>query len=486
MPVKHSRNYETVKELHERLAGSGLIPPQCIDVEQSVLGAMLTDKRAATSILEVIGERSIDESPFYREAHTAIYRAAVNLDTLSEPVDLLSVTARMRFEGTLDEAGGPAYLVELTMLVVTTAHVVNHARLILETDMLRRLISVCEEAKLQAYIREYDSFEIMDRAESKIFKLSSIRNQKQISVASDLQYETIEYFQQIHNNGGILSGVPSGLEELDSLTTGWQKTDLIIIAARPSMGKSAFAMTLARNAALHPVKEYRVPVAIFSLEMGKKQLMQRILCGQAQVDMQAARKGKLGGDDWRKLAGAGEMLHIGKDIFIDDTGAITPLELRSKSRRLVERNGVGLIIVDYIQLMEPGEKMDSREQAVSKVSRSLKALAKELNVPVIALSQLNRSLESRAGHNKRPMLSDLRESGAIEQDADNVLFIYRPEVYDIEQYEDGKATVGTAEIIVGKQRNGPIGSVVTAFRDKYGRFDNLAQIEFGNEEGGSF
>lgn len=473
---RQSRNYlRSFSELYDRVAGTGLVPPQVLEVEQSLLGAMMIDKMAANKVMEILGDRTAEDSPFYRDAHTAIYRAIVTLDTKSEPIDILSVTNRLKVDGSLDEVGGPAYLVELTSKVVTTANVEAHARLILEKFLARELIRTCEETKLRAFVGEDDTFELLDKAETDLFRLSETRHRKSFQRMNHLAHETIEYLEKIHDRDTHTTGVPSGLTELDDITSGWQKTDLIILAARPSQGKTALALTLARSAAMNPVKEERVGVAFFSLEMGAQQLVLRMLCSEAGVDMQSARKGKLKADDWRKVAsGIGKLNDA--PIFIDDTPGITPLELRAKCRRLKQTENIGLVIVDYLQLMEAGKHLDSREREISMISRSLKALSKELNVPVIALSQLNRSLESRSEKHKRPMLSDLRESGAIEQDADLVLFIYRPETYGIEQYDDGSNTQGTAEIIVGKQRNGPLGTARVAFRGDVGRFDNLINI----------
>ncbi len=468
---RQSRAYlKSFSELYERVSGTGLIPPQAVEIEQSLIGAMMIDKVAANKVMEVLGDRTLEDSPFYRDGHTAIYRAMVDLDSKSEPIDLLSVTSRLRLNGTLEEIGGPAYLVELTSKVVTTANVEAHSRLLLEKYLARELIRTCEEVKLRAFIGEDDTFELLDQAESSLFRLSETRHRRSFMRMDKLSHEAMEHLQFIHDHHTAVTGVASGLTDLDELTSGWQKTDLIILAARPSQGKTALALTLARNAALNPVKEHRVPVAVFSLEMGAQQLVLRLLCSEAQVDMQSARKGKLSGEDWKKVSHAISRLHEAP-IFIDDTAGITPLELRAKCRRLKATENIGMVIVDYLQLMEVTRSMDSREREISTISRSLKALAKELNVPVIALSQLNRGVESRP--DKRPMLSDLRESGAIEQDADIVMFIYRPETYSIETYDDGKPTEGTAEVIVGKQRNGPIGHVRVAFRGNVGRFDNL-------------
>lgn len=434
---------------------------------------MMLDKQAANRVMEVLGDRTVEDSPFYRDAHTAIYRAMLTLDASGEPIDLLSVTNRLRVDGLLDEVGGTPYLVELTQKVVTTANVEAHARLILEKFIARELIRTCEEMKLRAFVGEDDTFELLDKAEAGLFRLSETRHRKSFAAMKDLAKETMEHLMTIQEHHSGVTGIPSGLLDLDELSGGWQKTDLIILAARPSQGKTALALTLARSAALNPDKDKRTAVAIFSLEMGAQQLVLRMLCSEAQVNMQNARKGRLKQEDLNKVVSAIDRLQKAP-IFIDDTAAITPLELRAKCRRLKQTENIGLVIVDYLQLMEAGRNLDSREREISMISRSLKALSKELNIPVVALSQLNRGVESRT--DKRPMLSDLRESGAIEQDADLVLFIYRPETYGIEQYEDGQTTQGTAEIIVGKQRNGPIGTSRVAFRTDVGRFDNLHRI----------
>ncbi len=481
---RNSRAYlRSFSELLERASGSGLVPPQAVEIEQSLLGAMMIDKVAANRVMEVLGDRTLEDSPFYREGHTAIYRAMIDLDSKSEPIDLLSVTGRLRLNGTLEDIGGPAYLVELTSKVVTTANVEAHARMLLEKFLARELIRTCEEVKLRAFVGEDDTFELLDMAESSLFRLSETRHRRSFLRMDKLAHEAIENLEHIRDHHSSTTGVASGLTDLDEMTGGWQKTDLIILAARPSQGKTALALTLARNAALNPIREHRVPVAVFSLEMGAQQLVLRMLCSEAQVDMQAARKGRLSNEDWKKVSHAIGRLHDAP-IFIDDTAGITPLELRAKCRRLKATENIGMVIVDYLQLMEVSRSMDSREREISTISRSLKALGKELNIPVIALSQLNRGVESRT--DKRPMLSDLRESGAIEQDADIVMFIYRPETYGIENYEDGRPTEGTAEVIIGKQRNGPIGDVRVAFRGNVGRFDNLAYMpEFESPDEGS-
>jgi replicative DNA helicase len=469
---------KSFSELYEKLSPKGLVPPQALDLEESLLGAMMIDKSSANRAVEILGDRSLDDSPFYRDAHTLIYRSMIALDNRSEPIDLLTVKNQLALDGKLEEMGGPAYLVELTSKVVTTVNVESYARIILEKYIARELIRICEEIKLRAFEGELDTFNLLDEAEGFLFELSETRHRKSAQPIKQLAFDTMKMLDKIKDQHNGLTGVTTGLLDLDQITSGWQNSDLIVLAARPSQGKTALALNFARNAAmpihtgdhLHPMP--KVPVAIFSLEMGSMQLVLRMLCAEAKVDMQRARKGQMNDEEWRRMS-----MTIGRlseaPIFIDDTPAITPLEIRAKARRLKARHNIGLVIVDYLQLMSSGKNMESREREISMISRSLKALAKELNIPVMALSQLNRSVESR--NDRRPLLSDLRESGAIEQDADVVMFIYRAETYGLESTVIKGETVpseGVAEIIVGKQRNGPIGEVAATFQKQFGRFEN--------------
>ncbi len=473
--AKNTRLYlKSFSELYEKLSPHGLIPPQAVDLEEALLGAMMLDKSSANRGIEVLGDRSLDDSPFYRDAHTTIYRAMLTLDHRSEPIDLLTVKTQLSMDGKLEEVGGPAYLVELTSKVVTTVNIESYARIILEKYVARELIRICEEVKLRAFEGELDTFNLLDEAEGYLFQLSETRHRRSFHPIKQLAFDTMKMLDQIKDQHNGLTGVTTGLLDLDQLTSGWQPSDLVILAARPSQGKTALALSFARNAALpqHPMP--KVPVAIFSLEMGAQQLVLRMLCAEAKVDMQKARKGQMNDEEWRRMS-----LTIGRlsesPIFIDDTPGITPLEIRAKARRLKARHNIGLVIVDYLQLMSAGRNMESREREISMISRSLKALAKELNIPVIALSQLNRSVETR--NDRRPMLSDLRESGAIEQDADVVLFIYRAETYGLETTMvkgESVPAAGVAEVIIGKQRNGPIGEVAANFQKQFGRFENYA------------
>jgi len=473
---RNTKTYlKSFSDLFDKLSPGGLVPPQAIEFEQSLLGAMMIDKTSSNKAMEVLGDRGHDNSPFYREAHTLIYRAMVSLDNRNEPIDLLTVTNQLRLDGKLEEVGGPSYLVELTTQVVTTVNIESHARVVLEKHIARQMIRICEEIKLRAFTGEFDTFNLLDEAEGLLFELSETRHRRSFHGIKQLAHDTMKMLDKINGQHNGLTGVTTGLTDLDTLTSGWQKSDLIVLAARPSQGKTALALNFARTTALHPDPALRTPVAIFSLEMGAMQLVLRLLCAEAKVDMQRARTGRMDDEEWRRMSNS-----IGKlseaPIFIDDTPAITPLEIRAKCRRLKAQHNIGLVIIDYLQLMSGGgHGMESREREISMISRSMKALAKELDIPVMALSQLNRGVESR--NDKRPMLSDLRESGAIEQDADIVMFIYRAETYGLEQTQvKGEAvnSEGIAEIIVGKQRNGPIGEVAATFLKQFGRFENYA------------
>jgi replicative DNA helicase len=465
---------KSFSELYEKLSPKGLVPPQAVDLEESLLGAMMIDKSSANRAVEILGDRSIDDSPFYRDAHTLIYRSMIALDNRSEPIDLLTVKNQLSIDGKLEEIGGPSFLVELTTKVVTTVNVESYARIVIEKHIARELIRICEEIKLRAFEGELDTFDLLDEAESFLFQLSETRHRRSAQAIKPLAFDTMKMLDRIKEQHNGLTGVTTGLIDLDEITSGWQNSDLIVLAARPSQGKTALALNFARSAAMPSHSLPKVPVAIFSLEMGAMQLVLRMLCAEAKVDMQRARKGQMNDEEWRRMS-----MTIGRlseaPIFIDDSPAITPLEIRAKARRLKARHNIGLVIVDYLQLMSSGKAMESREREISMISRSLKALAKELGIPVIALSQLNRSVESRK--EGRPMLSDLRESGAIEQDSDIVLFIYRAETYGLENTMvkgESVSSTGIAEIIIGKQRNGPVGEVISRFDKQFGRFENYA------------
>lgn len=450
----------------------GRVPPQAVDVEKAVLGAMLIDKEAAPKTLDLL-----DVASFYDPTHQRIFQAMLSLFEKSEPIDAVTVIEELRRRGELNPAEDPLYITELTMNVTSAANVEYHARIVLEKALMRSLISSTTEIASRAYSETEDALDLLDEAEAGIFQISERRLKKTFTPINRALHETFEMLQEIHGKHGGITGVPSGFERLDELTGGFQKSDLIIIAGRPSQGKTALALSIARNAALD--REKKSVVAIFSLEMSEQQLIIRMLSAIAKVDAHSLRTGRLPEESWKNLS-----RNVGKlaeaKIFLDDTPSLGILELRAKARRLKAEHDVSLIIVDYLQLVQGPRNSESREREISMISRSLKALAKELNIPVIALSQLNRAVESRT--DRRPMLADLRESGAIEQDADVVLFVHRPETYGITEIKDEEGgsvpTEGIAEIIIGKQRNGPTGITRLQFHKKYAGFERLAPFNF--------
>lgn len=453
-------------------AAGARIPPQATDVELAVLGSVLIEKEAIPKVIEVL-----DADAFYKPAHQKIFQAMIALFERSEPVDVVTVVEELRRRGVLEEIGGAHYIAELTQKVTSAANVEYHARIVLEKALMRSLILAASEVTTRAFSETEDALDLLDQAEAKIFEISERRLKRTFTPIRKAITDTFELLEGIHGKHGGVTGVPTGFFELDNLTGGFQKSDLIIIAGRPSQGKTALSLALARNAALH--REKRTAVGIFSLEMSEGQLVTRLLSSEARVNAHLLRTGRLPEDEWKNLSRVvGRLAEAA--IFIDDTPALPILELRAKCRRLKVEHGVGLIIVDYLQLVQGPKNIESREREISLISRSLKALAKELDTPVIALSQLNRSLESRS--DKRPVLADLRESGAIEQDADVVMFVHRPEMFGILEIkdEDGNImpTEGMAEIMVSKQRNGPTGLVRLAFTKEYAGFERLAPPSF--------
>ena len=445
-------------------SGEGRVPPQAVDVEMAVLGAMMLDKGAIAKAIEIL-----DDTSFYKPAHQRIFAAMIGLFERSEPVDLITLVEELRRRGELDKIGGEYYLTELTTKVTTAANVEYHAHIVLEKALMRQLISSSSEVVGRAFSETEDALDLLDEAEQKIFQISEQRMKKSFVSMSTAVHQTMEMLESIHGKHSGVTGVPSAFTELDNYTGGFQRSDLIIVAGRPSQGKTALVLSIARNAAIL----HDVPVGFFSLEMSAQQLVLRLICAEARVDAHMVRTGRLPEDEWRKLSTSVGKLHKAK-IFIDDTPALTVLEIRAKARRLKAEHNIGLIVVDYLQLMQGPKNIQSREQEISTISRSLKALAKELNIPVLALSQLNRAVELRG--DKRPVLADLRESGAIEQDADVVLFVHRPEMFGITTDENNEPTEGMAEIIIGKQRNGPTGSIRLAFVKTYARFENLTRF----------
>jgi replicative DNA helicase len=438
------------------------VPPQNLEAEQSILGSILLENSAINSVLEVL-----TKNDFYNEAHRKIFQVIIELSEKNEPVDLITLSNALRDKNLLDAAGGTAYLASLVDNVPSAANVANYARIVKEKAILRGLIGSATDIITSCYETGSDVDQVLDKAEHSIFEISENKVRPSFYPIREIVKDSFRSIEDLYARKELITGVPTGFEKVDDLTSGLQKSDLIIIAGRPSMGKTAFALNIAQFASM----EGQTPVAIFSLEMSKEQLAFRLLSSEAKVDSQRLRKGFLGETDWPKLTTAAGRLSEAP-LFIDDTPAISVLEMKAKSRRLKADQGLGLIVVDYIQLMRGGSYRDSREQEISEISRSLKALAKELKVPVIALSQLNRKVEDRT--NRRPQMADLRESGAIEQDADVIAFIYRDEVYNKSEDNPEK---GTAEIIIGKQRNGPTGIVKLAFLEKFTSFENLAGTE---------
>ena len=435
------------------------LPLQSLEAEVSVLGGILLENEALSRVLEVIGE-----SDFYREAHRKIFSAILELFERSEPTDLITLSEVLKKRAAFEAVGGIEYLNSLVNSVPTAANISYYAKIIKEKSILRKLINRATEIVSQGYGDAGNVDDFLDRAEHAIFEISEDRVRPSFYPIKDIIKSSFKTIEKLYEKRQLITGVPTGFTRLDELTSGLQPSELIIVAGRPSMGKTAFALNIAQHAAV----EAQVPAAVFSLEMGKEQLALRMLCSEAKVDAHRLRGGFLSESDWPKLTRAAGTLSEAP-IFIDDTAGLTALEMRAKSRRLKAERNLGLVIVDYLQLMRGRADSDTREQEISDISRSLKALAKELNIPVVALSQLNRRVEERG--DKHPQLSDLRESGAIEQDADVIIFLYRDEVYN--KSEDKK---GKAEIIIGKQRNGPTASFELAFLDKYTCFENLSSI----------
>ncbi|PIP09116.1 MAG: replicative DNA helicase, partial [Syntrophobacteraceae bacterium CG23_combo_of_CG06-09_8_20_14_all_50_8] len=433
-----------------------------IEAEQSILGSILLDNQALNNVLEILSVKD-----FYNEAHRRIFAATIELSDRNEPCDLITLTNILKNNKQLDAVGGMAYLASLVDNVPSAANAAYYAKIVKEKAILRMLIGTATEILKNSYDTSAEIDQVLDKAEHAIFEISENKIRPAFFPIKDIIKDSFKTIERLYERKALITGVPTGFEKIDDLTSGLQKSELIIIAGRPSMGKTAFALNIASHAAV----EMGLPVAIFSLEMAKEQLAMRMLASEAKVDSHRLRQGRLGETDWPKLTIAAGRLSDAP-IFIDDKPAIMVLEMKAKARRLKAESGLELIVLDYLQLMRGGGNRDSREQEISEISRSLKALAKELNVPVIALSQLNRKVEDRT--NRRPQMADLRESGAIEQDADLIAFIYRDELYNKSEDNPEK---GMAEIIIGKQRNGPVGTVKLAFLEKYTSFENLARPE---------
>ena len=444
---------------------AGRQAPWSSEAEQAVLGAMLLDQDAALKAAELL-----DDTMFYREAHRLLYRAMTALTERGDVIDPVTLREELGKRGDLDRAGGMEYLGSLIDVVPTAANVEYHARIVRDKALLRRLIEAATYIAQEAYEGRGLPSEVLDDAEHRIFQVAQLRRTEEFIRLKELIWPTMERIEQLQSGHGAVTGVATGFTDLDRLTAGFQRADLVIVAARPSMGKTAFILNVVQHAAI----EHSVGVGIFSLEMSKDQLVQRLLCSEGLVDAQRLRRGQLRDDDYPKLARAAGLLGTAP-IWIDDSAALTPLAMRSKARRLKAEHNIGMLVVDYLQLMQGPTDAESRQQEISYISRALKALAKELDIPVVALSQLSRAPEQRGGEHRRPQLSDLRESGAIEQDADVVCFIYRQEFYDGPvDPKTNESIEGLAELTIGKQRNGPTGTVKLFFKKEYTRFDNYS------------
>jgi replicative DNA helicase len=471
MAVKNTRKEIALPRANQDF---GRIPPQAVDLEEAVLGAIMLEKDAVIAVLDILKPES-----FYKEAHQKIYQSIIDLSTRSEPVDILTVTEELKKKDLLAEVGGAIYITQLTSRIASAAHLEYHARIVAQKFIQRELIRVTSEIQAKAFDDSNDVDELLDFSERQLFNIAEGNIRKETAKINLLIKEAIHQIEEASKREDALSGVPSGFTKLDRITSGWQRSDLIIIAARPSMGKTAFVLSMARNMAV----EHKRPVAIFSLEMSAIQLVNRLIVAETELPSERIRNGRLEQYEWEQLEYRIKNL-VESPVFIDDTPAISIYEIRAKCRRLKNLYDVQVIIIDYLQLMSgTGDSKGNREQEVSTISRALKGIAKELNVPIIALSQLNRSVELRSG-SKRPQLSDLRESGAIEQDADIVCFIHRPEKYGIDVDTEGNSTKGLAEIIVAKHRNGAIGDVNLRFREELAKFSDLDEVMpiFSEEE----
>lgn len=442
----------------------GKMPPQALDLEEAVLGAMLIEKEAPVRVLDVLSS-----GVFYKDAHQVIYESVKSLFERGEPVDILTVTNDLRKSGRLELAGGAYYITQLTNRVASSANIEYHSKILIQKWIQRELIRISGEISNQAFDLSIDAFELLDDAEKKLFAVKNDSIKKNYDTIENLIHKAITQIESLKDHQDGLTGVASGFTALDRITAGWQKSDLVILAARPGMGKTAFVLSMARNAAV----DFNVPVAIFSLEMSSVQLVTRLISGETQLKGEQLKTGNLKDFEWEQLNVRVQKLSEAP-IYIDDTPQLTIFDLRAKARRLKSNRGIELLIVDYLQLMRGDEsnKLGNREQEISYISRNLKALAKELDIPIIALAQLSRAVEQRP--DKRPLLSDLRESGSIEQDADMVGFIYRPEYYGYKDDDQGNDITGMAEIIIAKHRNGPTATARLRFRGEYAKFEDLA------------
>ncbi|RZK50168.1 MAG: replicative DNA helicase [Pedobacter sp.] len=466
-PNPNKTNMSTRKSrLTQNFNNHGKIPPQATDLEEAVLGALMLEKDALSSVIDIL-----KPEVFYAEAHKKIFESIQTLFQKSKPVDILTVTAEMRQQGTLELIGGAYYITNLTNRVASAANIEFHARIISQKYIQRELIRISSEIITNAYEDTTDIFDLLDHAEKNLFDIAQNNLRRDTQKMDEIIKQSLATLEELRTKTDGLTGVPSGFTDLDRITGGWQKSDLVIIAARPAMGKTAFVLSCARNAAV----DFKKPVVVFSLEMSSVQLVNRLISGETEIDQEKIRKGNLAEWEWQQLhSKIGALTEA--PLLIDDTPALNIFEFRAKCRRLKSQYDIQMIIIDYLQLMHgKGEGGGgNREQEIGSISRALKSVAKELDVPVLALSQLSRAVENRPGqHGKRPLLSDLRESGSIEQDADMVLFLYRPEYYGITEDENGRSQAGVGEVIIAKHRNGETGIVPLRFIGKYVKFADL-------------
>ena len=465
-PAKRER--EKKHAVEKAIFEHGKIPPQAVDLEEAVLGAIMLEKDALATVIDIL-----IPDVFYKDQHKAIYGAIRSLFAETQPVDILTVTNQLKNSGELELAGGAYYIAQLTNRIASSANVEFHSRIILQKYIQRELISISSEIIKEAYDDTTDVFDLLDKAERNLFAVGETNLRRNYEEMQTLVMEAVKEIEAAKNQELQFRGMPSGFTEIDRVTTGWQKSDLIILASRPGMGKTALALSMARNMAV----DFRKPVAFFSLEMSSKQLVTRLISAESGLTSEMLRKGDLQDYQWQQLNTRISKL-IDAPLYIDDTPALTIFELRAKCRRLKAQHDIEMVFVDYLQLMSPGyDSRGNREQEISNISRSLKALSKELDIPILALSQLSRAVETRAG-TKRPILSDLRESGAIEQDADLVIFIYRPEYYQLEFDDAGNSTLGMAEIIIAKHRNGPLADIKLRFIRNFAKFVEMESDQF--------
>ena len=454
----------------QQLFEIGKMPPQALELEETVLGALMLEKDALTDVIDILKPKS-----FYKEAHERIFTAIQNLFLRSEPVDILTVTNELKKTGELELVGGAYFITQLTNRVASAANAEFHARIIAQKYIQRELIRISTETIRDAYEDSSDVFDLLDSAEKNLFSIVEGNIRRNYDKMSTLIRQAINQIETAKNHKTGITGVPSGFTDLDRVTSGWQNSDLIIMAARPGMGKTAFVLTIARNAAV----DFKYPIAVFSLEMSSIQLVNRLIASESEISAEKLKKGQLEDHEFQQMnAKIGKLAEA--PLFIDDTPALSIFELRAKARRLKEQHNIKMIVIDYLQLMtvgKEGNRNGNREQEISSISRSLKSLAKELSIPVIALSQLSRAVETRGG-DKRPQLSDLRESGAIEQDADMVMFIYRPEYHGFTENDQGQSTTGHAEILIAKHRNGALKNVNVRFIDRLAKF-----VDFDSSDG---